>query len=133
MEIQEPPANPWIERRQHPRLAVPEGVVSLQARTSRSGDWFPLGLLDLSPGGVGIRGHALEGLLVPGDVVRVHLQAADRSLEIAARVAWAEPLSQGRLYAGGLQFVGVARAARAILEDIIAALTTGRGRERPSP
>ena len=92
------------ERRLHPRLAAPQGRVTVVARSLRSQRRSPLRLLDMGPGGLRFRGHSLEGRPLQGDALVVRLVTGDLDVTVAGRVVWMEDLAGGRLYVGAMHF-----------------------------
>jgi len=96
--------DPALERRLHSRMVVPRGNVTLVARSARSQRRIPMRLLDLGPGGLRFRGHALEGRPSVGEPIVVRLVAGELDVTVSGEVVWVEDLAGGRVYVGALHF-----------------------------
>lgn len=110
------------ERRSHPRLAAPQGRVTVIARSLRTQQRIPLRLLDIGPGGLRFRGHSLEGRPLQGESLVVRLVTGDVDVSLGGRVVWLEDLSGGRLYVGAMHFDEMSDDARDKVARLIGVL-----------
>lgn len=116
------------ERREHPRVEVPEygGHTYMAAAVVGSKKRLRFRIIDLSEGGVRFRGITEDGRPGKGDLVDIELALGGHSLVARGETVWIENLSAGEEFVGGLKFEGLGAEAVKTIRSIVVELYRNR-------
>jgi c-di-GMP-binding flagellar brake protein YcgR len=109
------------DKRRFARVPFPTGRSQMVVRSLRDGNKVQSRILDISAGGVRLRGDSRRGRLYKGDGVQVDLMFSmgEQSLALPGEVVWLQVTGSGIQYEAGIRFRDLSRDAAGKMQAFI--------------